>query len=80
MSKPDAFSLHLECIHWLLSYFASFVSMTDLIALVDFEARIFKNCPEVLACRLMRNIANENLDRLPDDNCLTKGYGMHLPE
>ena len=46
-------------------------SMRDLITLVDFEARIFKNCPEVLACRFMRNIANENLDRLPDENVMT---------
>ena len=42
--------------------------MTDLVALVDFEARFFKNSSEVLASRFMRNIANENLDRLPDIN------------
>ena len=42
--------------------------MTDLVALVDFETRFFKNISEVLASRFMRNIANENLDGLPDDN------------
>ena len=45
--------------------------MADLITLVDFEARIFKNRSEVFAGCFMRNIANENLDRLPDESMMT---------
>ena len=39
---------------------------TDLVALVDIETSVLKNCPEVLASCTVRHVSNENLGRLPE--------------
>ena len=42
----------------------------NLVTLMNIETSVFKNCPQVLASCTVRNVADENLGRLPEKNMI----------